>query len=507
MTSTTVATESIETNKAFSIEQHGFDYIPEAERNMTARETTWFWLGANANLFFVSVGAIALAIGLTVWQALIAVFVGNALFALVAVGSIGGVRSGLPTLTFSRAPFGIHGNRFHGVCSWLTSIAFEAINTVLAVFAVVALFAEIGWHSSGSPGKIIGFAVVLAISAGAAFLGHATMVLLQRVFAYALIAVLAVVFFYTIGGVNWNSTPEVHLSTGGTIALVLVGTAIIASGPLSYLFNCADFVRYLPAKMSSGRISGSVFTGAASMATFLCVMGVLLASRGDMSDPVAGVKPFVPEWLFLLYIIAAIGGLVANNVLTFYASGLVLQSVGVPLRRYQATAVDAVVSSLVILYVLFLQDNFLTTLNDFVILMIIWIAPFGAIWIVDGLLRRWHYDPVDIHAVREGAAGRYWGWHGINLRGVIAWICGAGAGVLTINAPILQGPVSRALSGADLSWILAPIVGAVVYYALAAGPIRREAKVPGEHVEEAGRLGERGTIREEEFGIPATEPT
>ena len=80
-------------------------------------------------------------------------------------------------------------------------------------------------------------------------------------------------------------------------------------------------------------------------------MGVILSSRGDMADPVAGSKPLVPEWLFVLYAIAAIGGAVANNVITFYASGLSLQSVGVPLRRYQATMLDTLVATVLVVYV------------------------------------------------------------------------------------------------------------------------------------------------------------
>ena len=41
------------------LERRGFDHIPEAERSMTLRETGYFWVGTNANLFFVSVGVIA----------------------------------------------------------------------------------------------------------------------------------------------------------------------------------------------------------------------------------------------------------------------------------------------------------------------------------------------------------------------------------------------------------------------------------------------------------------
>ena len=44
----------------FGVERRGFEHIPEAERTMTLRETACFWVGTNANLFFVSVGVIAL---------------------------------------------------------------------------------------------------------------------------------------------------------------------------------------------------------------------------------------------------------------------------------------------------------------------------------------------------------------------------------------------------------------------------------------------------------------
>ena len=41
----------------------GFDHIPEGERTMTLRETAYFWVGMNANLFFVAVGVIAIELG------------------------------------------------------------------------------------------------------------------------------------------------------------------------------------------------------------------------------------------------------------------------------------------------------------------------------------------------------------------------------------------------------------------------------------------------------------
>ena len=242
-------------NPAFGLEQHGFDYIPEAERTMTLRDLAYVWVGANAYLFFFSVGVIAYGLGLTVWQALIAVLAGNALFAYVAWASIAGVRSGLPTMTLTRAAFGVQGNRFNGALAWVTSVSFEALNTVFGVFAVAALLPILGWHDADTAGKLIALVVVFFLSAAIAVLGHATLVYFQRIFAVLLTVVVAVVFAYTVGGVDWGAGPEEPLSTGATIAAMLVGAAVVASGPLSYLFNASDWPRY-PAARPRGRSSG-----------------------------------------------------------------------------------------------------------------------------------------------------------------------------------------------------------------------------------------------------------
>jgi NCS1 family nucleobase:cation symporter-1 len=306
-----------------------------------------------------------------------------------------------------------------------------------------------------------------------------------------------------VGGVDWGAGPAESLPTGTTIALMFVGAAIVASGPLSYLFNASDWSRYLPSRTPSKSIFWTVMASSSLIALFLGVMGVILSSRGDMADPVAGVQPLVPEWLFVLYAIAAIGGAVANNVITFYASGLSLQAVGVPLRRYQATMLDTCVATVLVVYVIFISEDFLTTLNDFLSMLIVWIGPFGGVWLMDGLLRRWSYDPIDIHAVAAGARGRYWGWHGINLRGLFAMLVGSGVCLLTVNAPIFQGPLSKELDGADLSWLLGPLVSAALYFAIARRQVRASAAVPPSHIAKAERMGEEAAIHE---GVTAPEP-
>lgn len=462
----------VDANKVFGVELYGFEHIPEADRKMTIQETRFFWVGTNANLFFVAVGAVAVSLGLSLWQALLACVAGNLLFALVGWASIGGVRSGLPAVTFTRAVFGIRGNRLNAFIAWVVSVAFEALNTIFGVFALMALFPLLGWHHPGTVGKLIAVAIQLLLGGGIAVLGHATMVYLQRFFALFLTVALLLVVLFSIGGVNWGL--HAHVSRGAAVSLFFVASAIIASGPISYLYNGPDWVRYLPSKTPTRKIFWNVSWSSGLTALILCAMGAVLASRGNMSDPIGGVKSFVPTWVFVIYILAAMCGSIANNVCTYYSSGLALQSVGLPLHRYVATTLDTVIGTAIVIYILFVQD-FTTALNNFVALLIVWAAPFAGVWMTDGILRRWRYDPVAVHATRPDQHSRYWGWHGINIRGFSAMLVGVAMCLLTINAPVFEGPVSRALGGADLSWILGFASSALAYFLLARRVVKAES--------------------------------
>lgn len=455
--------ETSNANPVFGLERHGFEHIPEGDRAMTLRETSFLWIGTNLNLFFVAVGAVSISLGLSLWQALLACIVGNSLFALVGLASVGGARAGLPVVTFTRAAFGVQGNRLNAFLAWVSSVAFEAINTIFGAYALLALFPHLGWTNPGAPGKLLAVLAQLLLSGGIAVLGHATMVYLQRIFGVLLTVALVLVFAFSVGGVQLSHPAQV--SGVAALGVFTVACAVIASGPISYLYNAPDWVRYLPSRTSARAIVVNVTLSSGLPALALCMMGALLASRGDMSDPVGGVEPFVPTWVFFIYIVAAVGGSVANNVVTYYSSGLAMQSVGIPMHRYAATALDTVISTAIVLYILFVQD-FSTALNNFVALMIVWLAPFAGVWLTDGILRRWHYDPVAVHATKRAQHSVYWGWNGINIRGFAALFAGVIACLLTINAPVYQGPVSRLLDGSDLTWIVGFVVSAATYFAL-----------------------------------------
>jgi purine-cytosine permease-like protein len=198
--------------------------------------------------------------------------------------------------------------------------------------------------------------------------------------------------------------------------------------------------------------------------TLITVMGACCATLGDMSDPVAGLKPFMPPWLFIIYIVAVVGGSLANNVSTYYSSGLSLQAIGLNVHRYAATIVDVVVSTALTLYIIFVQD-FSTALNDFIALLMVWVGPFGGVWICDGILRGGRFDAEAIHS-KARAGGAYWGWRGFNPAGAMAMVVGMTAAALTMKSPLFDGPIATALGGADLNWILGFSSAALCYWGL-----------------------------------------
>lgn len=454
----TPETTVVDANPVFGLETRGFDHIPEAERNMKLSAVGPMWLGANINMFSISIGCVSITLGLSLWQALAVCVVGNLPYAYLGLASVGAVRAGLPVTTFSRHVYGMRGNVLHAALTWAASVCFEVFNGVFGALAWLSFLGLIGFDNTGVAAKLSAVLVQLALGGGAAVLGHATMVFLQRIFAVALGAVFLLVLAWTAPLAHWSHPAPGRLAGLALAAAFMTGCGVIASQPVSYLYNGPDWVRYLPRQTQARRLFHTVFWWTFLPSVALTGAGALWASLGDMSDPVAGLKPLLPPWLYVVFVFTVIGGSVANNMPTFYSSGLALQAAGLRLSRWSATLLDIVVSTAAVIYILFVHD-LSTVLNDFVALLVAWSGPYAGVWLADGLMRRWRFDLNDIHP-EPGARPR--------RPAATAWSAfavGAALAALTLKSPLYQGPVNRALGGMDLSWILG-LLGAGTTYGL-----------------------------------------
>jgi purine-cytosine permease-like protein len=178
------------------------------------------------------------------------------------------------------------------------------------------------------------------------------------------------------------------------------------------------------------------------------------------------------------FLIFAIFQLLAINTIDMYSSGVTLQALGLPIKRWGAVILDTVVCAVVTGIILF-HGNFYADFSGFLLYIVVWLAPWFGILITDYLLRRARYDS---QSLRSDRGGLYWRNGGIHWPAIIAQVIGMVAALMWINAafdyPAYTGPISDhfpGLHGGDFSWALGIVVGALVYWALAARSVRREA--------------------------------
>ena len=464
-------------NRAFAVESRGIDFVPESARTMRPRQLGVFWFGSSLYPFNVLLGMLIYSLGMPLWLALLVAVGGGALsYAPVALGSIAGARSGMPTHIALRATYGVRGEPVNAVLGWAVGIIYEIINVWVGIFAAIALFAEMGWTDSGTAGKWLGLILVYGLCILLPLLGHATMIVVQKFFSIALAIAVVLLFIDIAGNIDLGARAGDALDLKTTIEMISIGIGIAWAGGYSYMIVALDYPRYLPSSTPGRSIFWQVLGGAAMAAGFLGLVGAMLAAQSTegLFDPVAGVKPLVTHWIFIVWALAAIGGSISNNALTLYSAGLAAQAVGLPLTRFQATLVDGAIAIAGLIYVLFIDSGtFFANLNSYIILAIAWIGPFGAIWLIDMVWRRYYVRPEEAHG---GRSSPFWGFTGPRLSAWIALVAGVIAALLTIASPKFTGPIARALENTDTSWAVGPIVALVLYWVLARSAVRREVQ-------------------------------
>ncbi|MFF5932458.1 purine-cytosine permease family protein [Streptomyces sp. NPDC012508] len=450
-------TADVGRDEVFQVEGHGIDPIPDAERHGGAKDLFWLWFGSNLTFTYVINGALAVAFGLSFWQATAVVVIGGLSFFAISAAGLSGVRTGTATLVISRAAFGVRGNWPAGLLNWVVSIGYTIVNTVVGTLALEALFADLGWGLGGHPARAIALLVTLTMTFAVALWGHATVQFAERWMAYALALGFAALLVFVLPGADTAAPAQGPGAAGWSLAFV-----VMLAGPFSYVPMPADYTRYLPRTTSLKALTWSGGLGGFVSSVALGVAGVAAATQADMTDAVAGAEGLLPGWFQPLFLALILGGSVTNSIITLYSSSLNLQVLGIPWSRSRAIVISAAVTALGSLGALFLTD-FTTSLLAFLSLLIIVFAPWGGVFLADMVLRRCTYDSDALHA---GERGGYWYRSGWNPAGMTALLAGMVFAALTCDSELWTGPLVAPLGGADLT-LLGALVSALVYVPLA----------------------------------------
>jgi purine-cytosine permease-like protein len=436
----------------------------------------WLWSGAVFNVEFLFYGVLIMTFGLTVTQAIIAILVGNLFYAFLGFASLQGPKTGTTAFMVSRAPFGQNGNRLVALFNWGTQVGFEIEGIFFVVATVILLFSRYGTALNG-PEKIGVIIVAALIQMIVPLLGHATITKILRYLAYVFI-----VFFAVLAGFTFN---RLHLSTFHqkpasfavwTTALVV----LISVGGLGWTENGNDYSRYLPRDTPGTKTFWSASLGGAIPSVILEILGVLAFTVGGKTVGIAqiGVPQSFPGWFVTPFLIFAIFQLLAINTIDMYSSGVTLQALGVPVKRWGAVIIDTVVCAVVTGLILF-HGNFYKDFSGFLLYIVVWLSAWFGILMTDYVLRGRQYHSLSLRSTRDGL---YWRNGGIHWPAVIAQVIGMVASLMWINAlfdvPSYIGPISNhfpGLQGGDFSWAIGIVVAAGVYWLLAARSVRREA--------------------------------
>ncbi len=464
-----------ETKVVLHVEQHGIDFIPESERWAMPRDVGAMWAGASVQIEYFIYGAILMTFGFTFAQALSIIILGNLSYLLLGLCSLQGPNTGTAVFAINRAPFGPNGSRPISFFNWLTQIGFEVEGLILIVGAALVLLVKAGFNP-GSPAKVMLVVAAVLVQGILPVLGHAAILKTLRALIVPFVILFAIMLGFAIPHASLNGVPH-----GAGWQTYMAGLAFtIALSGLGWTECGNDYTRYCPTNASKKAILGWVFIGTAVpeilIMTLGAVVGTFIANIGTGSG---GLLPFahqhaIPAWFVVVFLAFSIVQLFGVNSLDMYSSGVTLQAVGAPVERYQAVLIDCVIAFGVTMYAIF-SSSFTTYLQDFVDAVIVWIAPWCAIYLVDWALRRCRYVPSELQDTGRGSlywnrGGIYWPAWAAQILGMLAALSGLSATFL----PHWLNPLSSHQQGADFSIFLGMGVGGLVYLALAWGKVRQE---------------------------------
>lgn len=470
-----------------NLEMNSINFIKEEERGGKPSSLFWPWCGANVSLLALSYGAFFLGFGISFKQVVIAAFLSVVLsFVLVGVSSLAGKRSNAPTMTLSRAAFGVRGNVVPGLLSYLIFVGWETVLVSLATLATETIFARLG-HMDHNLARGIGFAIAVSLTVFGGVLGFHVIMKLQKWLTIATAVMTVGYIALTVSHVDWSKVSSIH---GGNLQ-ALIGAIIfgITGVGLGWVNSAADYSRYLPRNTSSKAVVSWTVFGSSLVPVILIIYGSLLAGSSKglndsiMTDPVGALTTLLPTWYLIPFAIVAVLGLIGGAILDLYSSGLALVSIGLPVRRHVAASIDATIMLLGTVYIVWHASNFIGPFQGFLITLGVPIAVWSAIFVADVMMRKRDYAEAELFE----ASGRYGAW---NFRSIALTVVGSIIGWGFVTNPMAswlswQGYFMGAIGGKTGAWayanvgvIFALIVGFLGHILLSRAAIRAQEGKP-----------------------------
>ena len=438
------------------IEQHSIDFIPLSERHGKPRDLWTLWFSANMQFTAITTGALAVVLGQNFFWAALSILVGNLVGGIfMAYHSAQGPRLGIPQMIQSRAQFGFYGAILPLVLVIIMYIGYFATSAVLGGQAFA------GWlHLSPS----VGIVIVALICAVLAIYGYDAIHRYERYLAY----IFAVAFFYlTVHLMAVHESAAAHLLNpqGFSFPVFLLAVSVFATWQITYAPYVADYSRYMPPDTPVSSTFWATYAGSVLASVWMMWVGALamaVAAKAFNANGVAYIvgQAHLGEAFYLLIIL----GIIAANVLNLYGIYMSTMTTVSALRRSghsNGLRIGIIVFGGIVGTALAIwgQGNFLNNYSNFLLLLLYFLVPWTAINLTDFyLVRHGHYH---IDAILERS--RLYG--DVNWRAMVAFFGAVATEIPLMNTTLYQGPLSKLMGGADISWLVGILVAGALYYA------------------------------------------
>ncbi|MEL7551212.1 purine-cytosine permease family protein [Pseudomonas protegens] len=456
MTTSSCVTENAQP-PGLKIETRSIDYVPRNERHGKVWHQGPFWFTGNFVLTTMVTGFTGAALGLALQYAILAIVIGVCLGTFcMAFHANQGPRMGLPQMIQSRAQFGLRGAIVPFTAVVFVYIGFNVFNVILATDAINTVMpgARAPWYT-----LMIAVAVLIAV------IGHDLLHTVQRWLTYVMISVFAVL---TVSALLTLQADSALADPQFSWSAFLIQLSAAAGYQISYSVYVSDYSRYLPHKTPSRQVIFWTYLGAAGSALWLMSLGAFLASALPSPDAIASVREVgnrvIPGFgtFTVLIAVPALVGIMAVNCYGAMLTGISAIDGFKSIKPNLKSRVCGIVLVAVVIFLIAMNipESYLGSFNTFVLLMLYFLVPWTAVNLADFyLVRKGRYAISDIF----NHAGIYGRW---SSAGLLAYFLGLLAMVPFMSLSFFQGPLSQALGGADIAFVVGLAVAALVYWAL-----------------------------------------
>ncbi|MCT8399881.1 cytosine permease [Weissella cibaria] len=399
--------------------------ISTDKRTMSNWDMFATWVGANANNGTWYIGGVIAAAGMYTASTTL-IISGLVSYALLALASFMGFKTGLPMMALTRASFGLRGSFLPSIINIVQFIGWAAANTFIAAISISVIFKDLfGWQAytaGGKAGLVIGITIMSLLHLASISLGERSVRMIERI-GIILVAIFviweSIVVFQHVSLADifaWTPPAKVRISSGAAID-------ILAAFNLAWVTASSDFSRFT--KRKSGA-TGWSFLGANIGLFWFAFIGltatIATALMNNAFDPNDSDPSTIASKLglgIIALLVIVITSTTANAV-NLMAAGSALTNMWHKLKLTPALWIVTIGATLVS----FIPLWFATFLDAFILFLDyigMFLGPEIAVFLVDFFfIRKGQYELSEFTKVD----GKYWYNGGLNWLAIGAWLIG-----------------------------------------------------------------------------------